>query len=61
MPSACDARYPRPRHAEANFRLLHRTAVSLLKNNTLRKVGVKNKRLSAAWSDNYRLDVLRGA
>ncbi len=48
-------------HADANFSLLRRTALSLLKNNTSRKLGVKNKRLSAAWSDQYRLEVLCGA
>lgn len=45
-------------HADANFSLLRRTSLSLLKNNKSRKVGVKNKRLSAAWDDNYRLEVL---
>ncbi len=47
-------------HADANFSLLRRTALSLLKNNHSRKVGVKNKRLTAAWSDHYRLEVLCG-
>nr|WP_231954447.1 ISAs1 family transposase [Pirellulimonas nuda] len=47
-------------HADANFSLLRRTALSLLKNNTSRKLGVKNKRLAAAWSDQYRLEVLCG-
>jgi hypothetical protein len=46
--------------ADANFSLLHRTALSLLKNNTSQKVGVKNKRLSVAWNDDYRLEVLSG-
>ena len=45
-------------HADANFSLLRRTSLSLLKNNTTEKVGVKNKRLCAAWDDNYRLKVL---
>ncbi|QDU88981.1 Transposase DDE domain protein [Pirellulimonas nuda] len=48
-------------HADANLSLLRRTALSLLKNNTSRKLGVKNKRLTAAWSDQYRLEVLCGA
>jgi predicted transposase YbfD/YdcC len=47
--------------ADANFSLLRRTALSLLKNNSTQKVGVKNKRLCAAWNDDYRLQVLCGA
>lgn len=47
-------------HADANFSLLRRTSLSLLKNNTSRKLGVKNKRLNAAWDDQYRLQVLCG-
>lgn len=45
-------------HADANFSLLRRTALSLLKNHTKAKLGVKNKRLKAAWSDEFRLQVL---
>jgi len=45
-------------HADANFSLLRRTCLSLLKNHTKAKLGVKNKRLKAAWSDDYRLQVL---
>lgn len=48
-------------HADANFSLMRRTALSLLKNNASRKVGLKNKRLCAAWDDDYRLEVLCGA
>ena len=47
-------------HADANFSLLRRTSLSLLKNNKSKKLGVKNKRLSAAWNDDYRLEVLCG-
>jgi len=47
-------------HADTNFSSLRRTALSLLKNNTTEKVGVKNKRLCAAWDDDYRLEVLCG-
>ncbi len=47
-------------HADANFSLLRRTSLSLLKNNKTQKVGVKNKRLCAAWNDDYRLEVLHG-
>jgi predicted transposase YbfD/YdcC len=47
-------------HADANFSSLRRTALSLLKNNRTKKVGVKNKRLVAALSDNYLTEVLVG-
>lgn len=47
-------------HADANFSLLRRAALSLLKNNKAAKLGVKNKRLTAAWNDDYRLQVLCG-
>jgi len=40
-------------HADANFSILRRAALSLLKNNRTHKVGVKNKRLAAGWSDDY--------
>ena len=47
-------------HADANFSILRRTALSLLKNNHTLKVGVKNKRLSAGWCDDYLAQVLVG-
>jgi predicted transposase YbfD/YdcC len=47
-------------HADANFSSLRRTALSLLKNNHTKKVGVKNKRLVAALSDDYLTEVLLG-
>lgn len=47
-------------HADANFSLLRRTALSLLKNNHTRKVGVKNKRLAAALDEDYLTEVLLG-
>jgi predicted transposase YbfD/YdcC len=47
-------------HADANFSLLRRTALSLLKNNRTSKVGVKNKRLTAGWNEKYLLEVLFG-
>ena len=47
-------------HADANFSLLRRASLSLLKNNKTEKVGVKNKRLCAAWNDNYLMQVLTG-
>ncbi|GAB4163504.1 MAG: ISAs1-like element ISEc26 family transposase [Planctomycetaceae bacterium] len=45
-------------HADANFSILRRTALSLLKNETTAKVGVKNKRLTAGWDENYLEKVL---
>ena len=47
-------------HADANFSILRRTALSLLKNNHTSKVGIKNKRLSAGWDDDYLIQVLFG-
>ncbi len=47
-------------HADANFSILHRAALSLLKNNKTLKVGVKNKRLTAGWDDSYLQQVLFG-
>jgi hypothetical protein len=45
-------------HADANFSTLRRTALSLLKNETTAKVGIKNRRLNAGWDDTYLLQVL---
>ncbi len=47
-------------HADANFSSLRRTALSLLKNETTLKVGVKNKRLTAGWDEDYLEKVLLG-
>jgi len=47
-------------HADANFSILRRTALTLLKNNHTQKMGVKNKRLAAGWNDDYLLEVLFG-
>jgi len=47
-------------NADANFSTLRRTALSLLKNNHSKKVGVKNKRLLAALDNDYLLEVLFG-
>jgi predicted transposase YbfD/YdcC len=47
-------------HADENFSILRRTALSLLKNETSAKVGVKNKRLIAGWDEDYMLKVLLG-
>lgn len=45
-------------HADANFSILRRTALSLLKNEPTAKVGIKNKRLMAGWNDEYLSKVL---
>jgi predicted transposase YbfD/YdcC len=47
-------------HAAANLGGLRRTALSLLKNETSEKVGVKNRRLIAAWNTGYLRKVLFG-
>jgi predicted transposase YbfD/YdcC len=48
-------------YADANFSLLRRQALSLLKNEQTSKVGIKNKRLSAALNEDYLLKVLFAA
>jgi predicted transposase YbfD/YdcC len=48
-------------HADTNFSSLRRTALSMLKNESSLKVGVKNKRLTAGWDENYLDKVLLGA
>jgi predicted transposase YbfD/YdcC len=47
-------------HVDANFSILRRTALSLLKNNRKLKIGLKNKRLAAGWSDDYLAEILFG-
>ena len=47
-------------HADTNFSSLRRAALSLLKNNHTKKVGVKNKRLVAALNEDYLTEVLLG-
>jgi predicted transposase YbfD/YdcC len=47
-------------HADQNFSILRRTALSLLKNESSEKVGVKNKRLVAGWDEDYLKKVLLG-
>ncbi len=46
--------------ADANFSILRRTALSLLKNEKTAKIGMKNKRLTAGWNDSYLEKVLLG-
>lgn len=40
-------------HGDENFSTLRRTALSLLKQEKSAKCGVKNKRLTAGWDDDY--------
>jgi predicted transposase YbfD/YdcC len=47
-------------HADANFSGLRRIALSLLKNESTLKVGVKNKRLVAGWNEDYLEKVVLG-
>jgi len=47
-------------HADANFSILRRTALSMLKNESTAKVGIKNKRLLAGWDDSYLEKVVFG-
>jgi predicted transposase YbfD/YdcC len=47
-------------HADANFSVLRRAALSLLKNESTLKVGIKNKRLTAGWDEAYLEKVLVG-
>jgi predicted transposase YbfD/YdcC len=48
-------------NADANFSILRRTALSLLKNEKTANVGMKNKRLTAAWNTEYLEKVLLGS
>jgi hypothetical protein len=47
-------------HADANFSVLRRAALALLKNETTAKVGMKNRRLRAGWDETYLEKVLFG-
>ena len=43
-----------------NFSILRRAALGMLKNEATLKVGIKNKRLTAAWDEAYLEKVLTG-
>ncbi|MEM9369311.1 MAG: ISAs1 family transposase [Planctomycetota bacterium] len=45
-------------HGATNVSILRRTALSLLKNETSKKLGIKNKRITTALSEDYMLKVL---
>ena len=40
-------------HGDGNFSTLRRTALSLLKQEKTAKCGIKNKRLTAGWDNDY--------
>ena len=54
-----DKRRVRQGHAAENFSRLRRIALSLLKQESTRKVGIKNRRLRAGWDNDYLLRVLQ--
>jgi predicted transposase YbfD/YdcC len=56
-----DNRRQQDRHGAANFAAVRRLAVSLLRQETTNKRGVKNKRLHCALDPNYLLKVLHTA
>jgi hypothetical protein len=47
-------------HADANFSIPRRTTLSLVKNNASKELGLRNKRLTAAWNDDYLLEIQLG-
>jgi predicted transposase YbfD/YdcC len=47
-------------HAPDNLAVLHHVALNLLKQERSAKLGIKNKRLAAAWDHDYLLRVLTG-
>jgi predicted transposase YbfD/YdcC len=56
-----DSSRVRKDHADANMAAVRRLALGLLKNEASKKVGIKNKRLVAAWNIDYLRQVLFGA
>lgn len=48
-------------HADMNLSILRRTALSMLRNERTMKVGIKNKRLTAGWDEDYLEQVLVGS
>ncbi len=55
-----DRNRTRKDHAATNLAVLRRIALSLLKNETGSKVGIRNRRLTAAWNTDYLHKVLFG-
>lgn len=48
------------RNAAENMALLNKMAINLVKRETTAKVGIKNKRLKAVWSESYLSTILMG-
>lgn len=53
-----DASRKRTGNSSQNFSILKKIALNLLKKDEAAKVGVKSRRLKAAWSNNYLLKIL---
>jgi predicted transposase YbfD/YdcC len=60
MSSGEDRSRIRKGHADANSAVVRRMALSLLKNEKSQKVGVKTKRPTAGWNDDYLEQLLSG-
>ena len=54
-----DASRKRAGNAAQNFAILTKIAINLLKNDKSVKIGIKGKRLKAAWSKQYLLKILK--
>jgi len=54
-----DASRKRQGNATQNFSILKKIALNLLKKDTTTKVGLKSRRLKAAWSNSYLLRILK--
>ena len=54
-----DASRKRTGFGTQNFAILNKIALNLLKNDTSTKMGVKSRRLKAAWSNSYLLKILK--
>jgi predicted transposase YbfD/YdcC len=53
-----DASRKRTGNAAQNFSILNKIALNLLRKDTTTKIGIKSRRLKAAWSNSYLLKIL---